>query len=205
MTLPRHYWLADDNTLCMAPVPELEGAAPSMNRQVAAHWRSRPTEEQILDERQRHRRSKSRPSSSRARRCEVGFSVLRSPDGAEQYAHLLVLHWQLHGSSRQPRLAADRHGSQSSLAGGRASAARRRPGRSPWRQTRRCICASSLTAASSRSSPTSSQCLTLRVYPEREDSRGIALFSRGRPAHLRSLKVWQMRSIWPELKGREGQ
>ena len=25
MTLPRHYWLADDNTLRMAPVPELEG------------------------------------------------------------------------------------------------------------------------------------------------------------------------------------
>ena len=49
------------------------------------------------------------------------------------------------------------------------------------------------------------QCLTLRVYPEREDSRGIVLFSRGRPARLRSLKVWQMRSIWPELKGREGQ
>ena len=49
------------------------------------------------------------------------------------------------------------------------------------------------------------QCLTLRVYPEREDSRGISLFSRGRPARLRSLKVWQMRSIWPELKGREGQ
>ena len=49
------------------------------------------------------------------------------------------------------------------------------------------------------------QCLTLRVYPEREDSRGVALFSRGRPAQLRSLKVWQMRSVWPELKGREGQ
>ena len=28
MTLPRHYWLADDNTLRMAPVPELECAAP---------------------------------------------------------------------------------------------------------------------------------------------------------------------------------
>ena len=27
MTLPRHYWLAEDNTLRMAPVPELEGAA----------------------------------------------------------------------------------------------------------------------------------------------------------------------------------
>ena len=49
------------------------------------------------------------------------------------------------------------------------------------------------------------QCLTLRVYPEREDSAGVTLFARGGAAQLRSLKVWQMRSVWPELKGREGQ
>ena len=57
---------------------------------------------------------------------EFGLNVLRSPDGAEQYARLLVplAVW----SPRQPRLAADRPGAQ--LAGdGRASAPRRRPGR----------------------------------------------------------------------------
>ena len=48
------------------------------------------------------------------------------------------------------------------------------------------------------------QCLTVRVYPEREDSRGISLFARGGDAKLLSLDCWQMRSIWPELTGLEG-
>ena len=48
------------------------------------------------------------------------------------------------------------------------------------------------------------QCLTLRVYPEREDSSGVSLFARGSTARLVSLETWKMRSIWPELKHREG-
>jgi beta-fructofuranosidase len=49
------------------------------------------------------------------------------------------------------------------------------------------------------------QCLTVRVYPERDDSRGISLFARGSSAKLLSMDVWQMRSIWPELADKEGQ
>ena len=48
------------------------------------------------------------------------------------------------------------------------------------------------------------QCLTVRVYPERDDSRGVSLFSRGSDAKLLSLDCWQMRSIWPELNDLEG-
>ncbi len=48
------------------------------------------------------------------------------------------------------------------------------------------------------------QCLTLRAYPSREDSTGVAFFARGSEANLVSLTAWQMRSIWPELKSREG-
>lgn len=48
------------------------------------------------------------------------------------------------------------------------------------------------------------QCLTLRVYPEREDSTGVSVFARGGAAKLMSLNVWQMRSVWPELLHREG-
>jgi beta-fructofuranosidase len=48
------------------------------------------------------------------------------------------------------------------------------------------------------------QCLTIRAYPTREDSSGISLLARGSKAKLVSLKAWQMRSIWPELKSREG-
>ena len=43
-----------------------------------------------------------------------------------------------------------------------------------------------------------------RVYPTREDSRGISFFSRGGVAKVVSMDVWQMRSIWPELKSKEG-
>ena len=46
--------------------------------------------------------------------------------------------------------------------------------------------------------------LGLRVYPTREDARGVSLFSTGRDAELASLQAWQMRSVWPELKGKEG-
>ena len=48
------------------------------------------------------------------------------------------------------------------------------------------------------------QCLTLRAYPEREDSSGISLFARGGAAKLVSLDLWQMRSVWSELEDREG-
>lgn len=48
------------------------------------------------------------------------------------------------------------------------------------------------------------QCLTLRVYPEREDSTGVSVFARGGAAKLLSLSAWQMRSVWPELRHREG-
>ena len=48
------------------------------------------------------------------------------------------------------------------------------------------------------------QCLTIRAYPTREDSSGISLMARGSEANLVSLTAWQMRSIWPELKSREG-
>ena len=48
------------------------------------------------------------------------------------------------------------------------------------------------------------QCLTIRAYPTREDSSGISLIARGSEANLVSLTAWQMRSIWPELKSREG-
>ena len=48
------------------------------------------------------------------------------------------------------------------------------------------------------------QCLTVRVYPGCDDSRGVSLFARGGVARLVSLDCWQMRSIWPELAHLEG-
>ncbi len=42
------------------------------------------------------------------------------------------------------------------------------------------------------------QCLAVRVYPGREDSLGVSLRAQGADAALRSLDVWQMRSIYGE-------
>jgi beta-fructofuranosidase len=43
------------------------------------------------------------------------------------------------------------------------------------------------------------QCVTKRVDPSRPDSLGVALFARGGGATVRSLDVWQMASVWPEM------
>jgi beta-fructofuranosidase len=40
------------------------------------------------------------------------------------------------------------------------------------------------------------QCLAVRVYPGREDSLGVSLRAQGADAALRSLDLWQMRSIY---------
>lgn len=44
------------------------------------------------------------------------------------------------------------------------------------------------------------QCLTLRVYPSRDDSRGVSVFARGSEAKLVSLTAFQMQCVWPELE-----
>jgi beta-fructofuranosidase len=49
------------------------------------------------------------------------------------------------------------------------------------------------------------QCLTLRTYPSLEESKGVSVFARGSEAKLVSLTAHQMRSIWPELKAKEGE
>ncbi|MDO6602855.1 glycoside hydrolase family 32 protein [Arenibacter palladensis] len=45
---------------------------------------------------------------------------------------------------------------------------------------------------------------SLRVYPEDNTAREVSIFSKGGSAKMVSLKSWQMRSVWPELKFKEG-
>ena len=40
------------------------------------------------------------------------------------------------------------------------------------------------------------QCVTVRVYPGREDSVGVSLRSQGQDAVLKSLDAWQMKNIY---------
>ena len=51
----------------------------------------------------------------------------------------------------------------------------------------------------------SRQCAVARAYPLQEESNGISLFAIGGEAKVVSMDVWQMRSIWQELKYREGE
>ena len=193
MTLPRHYWLADDNSLRMAPVPELE--ALRLDGQTRGPLEI-PANGELLLEGLGGQAIEIEAVLDPGDALEFGLKVLRSPDGAEQ-TRVSWYPWQ-YGRRANPgwlqidparsSLAADVHPRPSetgplTLADGEALHLRIFIDRSIIE-----------VFANDR------QCLTLRVYPEREDSRGISLFARGRPAQLRSLKVWQMRSVWPELK-----
>ena len=42
------------------------------------------------------------------------------------------------------------------------------------------------------------QCATVRVYPGREESRGVSLRAQGAEAALLSFTAWQMRSIYAD-------
>jgi beta-fructofuranosidase len=39
-------------------------------------------------------------------------------------------------------------------------------------------------------------CITERVYPDKQDALGIAIFSRGMPARVKRVDVWELGSIW---------
>jgi len=197
MTLPRHYWLAGDDTLRMAPVPELEGQRFDEVHAPAGELAA--NSEQLLENVSGQAieiEAVIEPGGAR----EVGLTVLRSPDGAERtrISFFAPLHdrranpgW-LQIDTAQSTLADDVHG--------------RPPEQGPLALDAdealhlRVFVDRSIIEVFANDK----QCLTLRVYPSRADSNGVSLFARGGAARLRSLKAWQMRSVWPELKPFEG-
>ena len=130
---------------------------------------------------------------------EVGLTVLRSPDGAEQTRISLLQqdHRRFGVSSLQIDVSA------SSL---RGDVFARSPEIGPIALaddetlTLRVFVDRSIVEVFSNDR----QCLTVRVYPEREDSVGVSAFARGGDARLASMTAWQMRSIWPELAHLQG-
>ena len=196
MTLPRRYWLDSENSLMMAPVDEVESLR--FDRRFVAQMDIPANSEIPLDGiggKAVEIRATLAPGSAR----EVGLYVLRSPDGAERTRVSLYPndHRRFGTSSLQIDV------SESSLAPGVWP---RSPEIGPLElpsgeplELRIFIDRSVIEVfANDR------QCLTLRVYPQREDSRGVSLFARGADARLLSLDCWQMRSVWPELTPREG-
>ena len=181
----------------MAPVPELEGqrfdGVQVPAQEIAAN------SEQVLENVSGQAieiEAVIEPGDAR----EVGLTVLRSPDGAEQTR--ISFYTSLHGRRANPGwLQIDT--SQSSLAD---DVHGRPPEQGPLAidadeplHLRIYIDRSIIEVFAN-----DKQCLTLRAYPSRADSAGVSIFARGGAAQLRSLSAWQMRSVWPELKQFEG-
>ena len=131
---------------------------------------------------------------------EVGFHVLRSPDGEEQTTIKFYMHgWERVSTARQLSIDV-------SVASLDSTVRSRSPEMGPLHladgepiRLRVFIDRSIIEVFANER-----QCLTVRTYPSREDSNGIAVYARGSDAKLVSLTTWQMRSIWPELKHKEG-
>ncbi|MCK4323935.1 MAG: glycoside hydrolase family 32 protein [Armatimonadetes bacterium] len=183
MSLPRVISLADDLTLQIEPVPELQqlrhdpyhiAATPLAANQeaVLAGAAGNALEIEAL----------IHPQSAH----EVGLKILRSPDGAEQtlisyYPDVTALCLDtscstLHSDapSRAPEVA------PLALGDGEPLHLRIYVDRSIVE-----------VFANGR------QSLTACVYPQRPDSIGISAYARRGDALLESLDVWQMKPIWP--------
>ena len=137
------------------------------------------------------RRWRFRRPSSRANAREVGLYVLRSPDGAERTR--ISLYPQDNRRFDTSSLQID--GAEASL---RGDVFARTPETGPIRMAQdeplrlRIFVDRSIVEVFANDR----QCLTLRVYPQREDSSGVSVFARGNSARLASFDIWQMRSIW---------
>ncbi|MFP6680468.1 MAG: glycoside hydrolase family 32 protein [Dehalococcoidia bacterium] len=197
MTLPRVLSLAHDNSLLIAPVPELE--AIRFNEKSVGESEIPANEDVILPDivgSAIEIQAVIDPKKAR----EVGLNVLRSPDATE-FTRISFFH---RGNARwgTPQLQID--GSQSSTA---ADVLGRPPETGPLNipdgdllRLRIFIDRSIIEVFAN-----DIQCLTLRTYPESPDSTGVSMFAKGSNATLKSLDCWQMRSVWPELKDRQGQ
>jgi beta-fructofuranosidase len=197
MTLPRHLELNEDETVRMTPLPATDTLRFD-HRQVEAI--PIPANQDVILNGVGGKAIEIRAEIDPGNAREVGLCVLRSPDGAEQTR--ISLYRQNHRRFGRSSLQIDV--SSSSL---RSDVFARTPETGPLdlqpgeALTLRIYIDRSIIEVYANDR----QCLTVRVYPEREDSRGISLFARGDSAKLLSMDVWQMRSIWPELADKEGQ
>jgi len=133
---------------------------------------------------------------------EVGLRVLRSPDGDEQTSISLLKAWHWPWGKTKYDLMVDV--SQASLSPDVDS---RSPEIGPLflKEGEKLHLRVFIDRSIVEVFANGRQALLLRAYPTRDDSTGVSLFARGSEAELISLDAYQMRSIWPELKDKEGQ
>ena len=193
MTLPRHFSLGPDNTLQIEPLKEIT-ALRFKHKQVSSIDIPANKEVKLSDIRGKAMEMKAIFDVRSAR--EVGLYVFQSPDSSEQTRISFY-----HNAERYSALQIDV--SESSL---RSDVFARTPEIGPFAlkddellELHVFIDRSVVEVFANKR-----QCLTVRVYPKREDSNGVSVFARGDDAELISLDAWQMRSIWPELRTMEG-
>ncbi len=188
MTLPRHYWLADDGTLGMSVAGDVESLR-SEHRQIAP--KDIPANSEIVLEGINGKALEIQATIEPDNAREVGLYVLRSPDGAERTR--ISLYPQDHRRFGISSLQIDI--SEASIS---PEVFARTPETGQIRMAQneplrlRVFIDRSIVEVFANDR----QCLTLRTYPQREDSTGVSVFARGSGARLTSLDAWQMSSIW---------
>ena len=199
MSLPRHFSLDADNALRIEPVPEL--ASLRFDQRTLAAMEIAANDEVVLENvagQAIEIEAEIDPQDAR----EVGLRLLRAPDGAEQttVSFLGGKPWRRNKDAGYLNIDLSASSLRSDVFGrppeiGPLSLSENEPLRLHIFVDRTVV----EVFANGR------QCLTARVYPERETSAGVSIYARGRAARLQSLSCWQMCSIWPELKAFEGQ
>ena len=196
MTLPRHYWLADDNSLRMSAVQEIELLRNGHAR--VEDVRTPQNGEVVLDGiagKSVEIRALIDPGSAR----EVGLYVLRSADGGERTRISLYPNDHRRFETSSLQIDVSESTTRDDVWARSAEIGPLVVPEGDLLDLRVFIDRSVIEVFAN-----DWQCLTVRVYPERDDSRGVSLFSRGGNSRLESLDCWQMRSIWPELTALEG-
>jgi len=210
MSLPRRLFLGDDRTgrgfdkrelhpLRVEPIEELKKLR--FNPVKIADVDIPANEEKILPE-VKGRAMELEAVIDPGEATEVGLRVLRSPDGKEQTTISLFMHaWAWPWGSDKRELMIDV--TRASL---NPAVAARTPEIGPLYLKKdeplrlRVFIDRSIVEVFANGR----QCLTLRAYPTLKDSTGVSVFARGGQAKLVSLTAHQMKTIWPELKSREG-
>ena len=196
MTLPRHLWLDDHNALHMAPTREIKSLR-------FAHQHAKPVtipaNKEVVLKKIRGKAMELEAVFQPGKAREFGLNVLRSPDGQERTT--ITVYMNMYERGRR-QLSIDV--SHASL---RPDVKSRSPEIGPLSfpddtpvRLHVFIDRSIVEVYAN-----DTQCLTLRMYPQRTDSREVSVFARGNSADLVSLDAWQMHSIWPELKMSEGE
>jgi beta-fructofuranosidase len=198
MTLPRILSLEADGTLGMRPAVEVESLRTNPR---SAASRELPANTEVVLDTPGGKTVEIEAEIDLGAAREVCLSVLRSPDGAEHTDVRLFQRIErdwfgLYRSQRPCVLAIDT--TRASLL---ADVQARPPEAGPLLLADgeplrlRVFVDRSLVEVFANDR----QCLTLRTYPSRADSAGLALRAQGASVALRALRVWDMRPTAPNV------